>query len=433
MRVEKYNTPKNSFKGFYEITTTVQENTLLNRGLLDIGGCAIPQAIMSNNKDEAIERLTGSGLYFAMSICSPFLMLPFLNKHFLKSNGIVKDFKGLEKHIMQVSKEYLTKDGKYLAEGIRETAIELDKKKKGNGKCHQAFENILKRFKGNEDELKEKLINVHKNVLKYDFLSTAWFGCAVPYIATGLTEKRTHKKGFSAAFDMVGQQNVDDKKYEREKRYKMLTSAMIATVFPLITPKLLMNSITKGGLKKYASLFNYTDGKFLSKAIYALTWALCDYPSSLVSARDKLERRDRAIRNSALFVMFFGGDFAINNLAGRFLDKYTGTKIMLRAEISPNLKGKERIKQFFKDFRLLPRDFSKLDNIMASPEVIHKTRKYGSALYWFSLLSNMALIGFGLPAVLNRMLRNTIKRDNMASQNLYKQQLDKKSFAKMGF
>lgn len=62
MRVEKYNTPKNSFKGFYEITTTVQENTLLNRGLLDIGGCAIPQAIMSNNKDEAIERLTGSGL-----------------------------------------------------------------------------------------------------------------------------------------------------------------------------------------------------------------------------------------------------------------------------------------------------------------------------------------------------------------------------------
>ena len=56
MRVEKYNTPKNSFKGFYEITTTVQENTLLNRGLLDIGGCAIPQAIMSNNKDEAIEK-----------------------------------------------------------------------------------------------------------------------------------------------------------------------------------------------------------------------------------------------------------------------------------------------------------------------------------------------------------------------------------------
>lgn len=31
---------------------------------------------------------------------------------------------------MQVSKEYLTKDGKYLAEGIRETAIELDKRKR---------------------------------------------------------------------------------------------------------------------------------------------------------------------------------------------------------------------------------------------------------------------------------------------------------------
>lgn len=106
---------------------------------------------------------------------------------------------------------------------------------------------------------------------------------------------------------------------------------------------------------------------------------------------------------------------------------------MQRAEISPNLKGKERIKQFFKDFRLLPRDFSKLDNIMASPEVIHKTRKYGSALYWFSLLSNMALIGFGLPAILNRVLRNTTKETIWHLKILYKQQLDKKSFAKMGF
>ena len=49
---------KRPFTGFYDITQKVQENTLLNRGIVDIGGCAIPQAIMSNNKDEAIERFS---------------------------------------------------------------------------------------------------------------------------------------------------------------------------------------------------------------------------------------------------------------------------------------------------------------------------------------------------------------------------------------
>ena len=53
---------KTTFKsgGIYNITAQVQENTVLNRGLLDIGGYAIPQIIMSNNKDEKIERCENS-------------------------------------------------------------------------------------------------------------------------------------------------------------------------------------------------------------------------------------------------------------------------------------------------------------------------------------------------------------------------------------
>lgn len=62
MRVED----KTPFKGvgFYNLTSNVQNNTLLNRGLVDIGGCAIPQALMSNNRDEAIERASMSAFYF---------------------------------------------------------------------------------------------------------------------------------------------------------------------------------------------------------------------------------------------------------------------------------------------------------------------------------------------------------------------------------
>lgn len=457
------NTPvrKPNFNGLYDITTKVQENTLLNRGLIDIGGCAIPQAFMSNNKDEAIERFSMSTLYFFMSIVTPFFMLPFLNKKCLSAANVVKDFKNAEKEIMQVSKKYLTKDADYLVEGIKKTGIRLDASKnvkdakKQNkelnlfkeierlkndgvkGENQKAFDSILDRFKGKEEELRQKLINVHKNVFKYDFLTTAWMWCATPYIATTITEKRTNKKGFSAAFEMVDQNKFDEKKYKADKKRKMLTSALIATVPPLIAPRLIMKSITKpnGALKKYASAFNYTDGMFMSKSIFALMWLLCDYPSQLVGARDKLELRDRAIRGAVLFTMFFGGDFALNNLAGRALDKYAGTMIMERKPYTQNLKGGERVKQFFKDFKLTPRNFSDVNGLKAPAELISKTKKYGAGLYWFSVLSNCALIGFAVPALLNHMLRKSVKKEiaPVQPQSMVVCVLDKKSFAKFGF
>lgn len=450
---------KRPFTGFYDITQKVQENTLLNRGIVDIGGCAIPQAIMSNNKDEAIERFSMSCLYFFMSIVTPFFMLPFLNKKFLSSSGIVENFKGAEKEIMQVSKKYLTQDGKYLVEGIKKKGLRLDAQKivkdaktkninlnvfeemeklekNGTKLEHQkAFGDILERFNGNEDELRDKLINVHKNVFKYDFLTTAWMWCATPYIATGITEKRTHKKGFSAAFDMVDQNKFDEKKYKADKRRKIFTSAMIATIPPLVAPKLIMKSITSknGALKKYASNFNYTDGMFMSKSIFALMWMLCDYPSQLVGSRDKLEMRDRAIRGAVLFTMFFGGDFALNNIIGRSFDKFAGTRIMDRKPDTVNLKGAKKVKQFFKDFKLLPRNFADLGKIDAPLETILKTKKYGTGLYWFALLANCGLIGFAMPAVLNKMLRKSVHKENIAQVKFDNHPLDKKSFAKFGF
>ena len=47
-----------NFKGgLYDATAFIQAHTLLNRGLTNIGGCAIPNAIMSNTKEEALERV----------------------------------------------------------------------------------------------------------------------------------------------------------------------------------------------------------------------------------------------------------------------------------------------------------------------------------------------------------------------------------------
>ena len=245
MRVED----KTPFKGggFYNLTSNVQNNTLLNRGLVDIGGCAIPQALMSNNRDEAIERATMSAFYFSLSFFTPFFLLPLFNKKALFSQGIVKDFSNKEKKIMQVSKKYLTKGADYLVEGIREKGKEL--------KCEKDFENILNRFTDKND-LHKKLSKAHEIVFRNDFLSTAWMWCSVPYIATGITEKRTNKKGFSASFDLTDQSKIDENKYKRDKRNKLITSALIATIPPILAPKYIMRGITGKNnslLKKYAS------------------------------------------------------------------------------------------------------------------------------------------------------------------------------------
>ena len=49
-----------------------------------------------------------------------------------------------------------------------------------------------------------------------------------------------------------------------------------------------------------------------------------------------------------------------------------------------------------------------------SKEIQH-TKTMSAVIYWASLLINMGLIGFGLPAFLNKMLRNDIAKENASS------------------
>ncbi len=131
----------------------------------------------------------------------------------------------------------------------------------------------------------------------------------------------------------------------------------------------------------------------MSKTIYAAIWVLSSFPAKLISARDENERKDRALRDIGLFTMFFGGDFAINNISGRIADKIFGTRI-----IDPKTHN--------------IRNFRTLENIKdLSPEVLAKTKNIGAGLYWFSLIANTALIGFGLPKLLNKFLRYNINKE----------------------
>ena len=397
------------FKGIniYNITAYVQNHTLINRGITTLGGSTVPQCIMSNNKYEAQERALMGGIYFVASYLTPILLIPLYNKHFLKNKGIIKSLDGIEKKIIQVSKKYLTPDGD-LKEGLEKTAKLFDKNS-GTNEHQQAFENIYKRY-DNEEKLKKDLLSVHEKVLMTDFITTGAMWSAIPWIATEFTQHRTKRKDFSAGFELKKDNSKSDKEVKKSKLKKLAWNIG----FSIIPGILFAKTVTKGlsakepnkllqKISKNAQSFDYTSGTNMSKLIYASIWILSSFPAKLISSRDSNERKDRALRDIGLFTMFFGGDFVINNIAGRICDRFLGTRIM-------NNSGKNL--NFFQKFRMSLRNFKTLDEVKDIPsEALKKTKNIGAGLYWFSLLSNTALIGFALPKVLNKFLRHNIEKE----------------------
>jgi len=387
----------------YDVTAYVQAHTLLNRGITTIGGSTIPQCIMSNNKYEAQERATMGIVYLIASYLTPLILLPVYNRHFLRNKGIIKSLKGAEKDIILVSKKYLTPQGD-LKKGLDETAKMLDK---GCGEHKKVFDEIYNRYQ-NSEKLKKDLLNVHEKVLVTDFITTAAMWSAIPWIATEATEKITGRKDFSAGFDLKS----DDTKQKRNKLYKILGNIFFVTVPGILFARTVTKGLNYNGSAKKllayindrAKNFDYTSGTNMSKTIYASIWALSSFPAKIISSRDVNERRDRAFRDIGLFTMFFGGDFLINNILGRTADKIFGTKIMDYGAEKTN---------FWHGFKLKLRDFRSLDLTSGlSPSVLKKTKNIGAAIYWLSLLTNTALIGFGLPKVLNKLLRHNINKEN---------------------
>lgn len=419
MRIKDKDNSTFTSGGFYNLTAQVQENTILNRGLIDIGG-ASAQVIMSNNKDEKIERGVMSCIYFVESFMAPFVLLPFFNKTFLKRNGLVKDFTNNERKIIEVSKKYLTKDADYMLEGIKETAkrIEEEAAKKGlKIDVSGDFKNLLNRFK-DKNVLKDKLLKTHEHILFADFLATACMWCATPWTAMEITKLRTKRSGFSATYEMMNEEQAkaNTEKYESEKRKKLLLSASAAVIPSFVFPKIVTKGFKdKSGVlssivKKYPEHFNYTKGIFPSKGIFAAIWLMCDYPTKLISSRDKYERRDRAIREMSNLVVFFGGDFVFNNILGQLSDKYLNTQIMDRSKLKPNAG-------FFRKLALAPRSFAELKDATNLPEkILKRTKNIGAGMYWTTLIANTLIIGFGVPIFLNMLLKKTVKED-LAKQN----------------
>lgn len=393
----------------YNLSSYIQSNATLNRAMIEVCGVDIPLIVMANNRDERIERAIRGNLFVFTAFVAPLISMPFLNKFFLKKEGLLEHPD--EKHILQISKEYLTKENpEKLKEGIKKTVQELENTKKPKFKdCAKHFDNILKRFPA--EQLRHKLIKVHKNVFLADFLIASICSVTLPWLSNYITEKRTNRKGYVGEFKIAGE-NYTDKMAEKHEKFKALKIGA-SFVLPIIAglgitkglhnamklPEASLGRIGKS-LKKNIAMFDYKDAIYMSKMGYLATMFAGDLPSFILSSRDKHELKMKISVWTVLLGMLFGGDFILNNIAGRAIDKGFGTKLM-------DTKGFEK-SGFFKKCLMHVNSFEKL-NKMA--KVSSATKKAALAMYWGNLALTTIFLGFGLNMVTNRNMKKDVKKD----------------------
>lgn len=407
---------KTNFKGLYKTTSIIQDNTVLNKAILSLIGFQIPFCLSANNKTERRERIVQGSWYMGVAYASPFFLLPFINKRVLLKSGIIDNVKDKGVEIVRVSKEFLNEDASKMVSGIKKTAEKMGKEKGFEGITND-FEKILKKFPDKE-VLRQKLINAHKDIFKYDFIFTsALGGAAMPWISNFYTELTTGRKGYSGEFEMADEKYTDkmSEKHEKYKYQKLGLSFALAILPAFIIPKQLSKAMSKKAnelkglpkfLNKNAKLFDYTDGKFMSLLTYAAIWTFGDFPTYLLATRDKNELEYLAISRSIVGLSFFGGELALSNWLGRTIDKTFKTELMDKEK----LKKSSTLGKIFTPAR-------SLQNIK-DLGLSKKTQKFAIGMYWGLLLLNAALLGYGIPITLNKVLKKKVEKDVAKQKDL---------------
>ncbi len=370
-----------SHRGF---SSFIESRVLINKALVD-ASIDVPMVAMANNPDERRERFSRVLIGWSIGFATPFITLPLTNRLALK--GIAKTYKGFfnkENNIIQISNKNL------------KTA---DATKK-------AIENLAEKYKFSTEDiakngyenLRRKLINSKCAVLAFDYLFTAGsLGC-IGYFNNWMTKRKTGRKGFSAEFNMA-EKSLTDKRAEkfekREKNMKLSFAAILGLLVasPVFIRKALLSNAKTGFLgkiSKNAAKFDYDDGILMRRLPMFLTM-MCAYYGVASASRNNTEMKDNLVRSTVGGGVFFGGDIIIGSILARISDRVLNTKII----------DKNCDKNFINKW--LP-PHKHLKDLQGRDKVI------GTALFWTNMAALSALIGFGVPSILNKMIKNDVEK-----------------------
>jgi len=389
--IHNKNTLEPNFKGnpLVGLATYLDERVLLGKAVLDVTALDAPQIIMANNGQERREKFNKASFSFALGYLSPLVTLPLTNRLGMKYIAkLTKSFTAKDANLIQLSNKYLVN-----AEETKKGIELLSKKLKTD------YKPLLDKVGGDYEVLRKKLINAKNSVLAFDLLFTSASIGSVGFFNNWQTKRKTKQDGYSAEFSMADK-DIVEKRAESYKKKEPLRKATWLGILTALTlsPLLIKKGLTSQNatkfnnyIKKIVPKFDYTDGIFMSRLPFFMS-AIGLYSGITLASRNQTELKDTSIRSTASTIAYFGGDILIGSILGRLSDKYLKTDLM-----------KKDIEKSFLN-KLIPptkrlRDLSPRD------------KKIGAALYWINLAMLSACTGFGVPYLINKMIRHDVQKD----------------------
>lgn len=314
-------------------------------------------------------------------------------KHVAK---LTKNFAAKDSNLIQLSNKYLV-NKEETKNGIELLAQKLS----------TDYKPLLDKVDGDWELLRKKLINAKNSVLAFDLLFTSLSVGCVGFFNNWQTKRKAKQDGYSAEFSMADKDTVE-KRAESFNKKEPLRKAIWLGILALLTasPLLLKKGLTSQQLtkfnnyiKKFAHKFDYTDGIFMSRLVFFICSTFGVQSGVILASRNKTELKDTTTRSTVSTITFFGGDILIGSILGRLSDKYLKTNLM-RTDIEKTFVN-----------NLIPptnrlRDLSPRD------------KKIGAALYWMNLVLLSAGAGFGIPYLINKMIRHDVETDVKAQKDI---------------
>ena len=435
----KTNVPNFKAGPLVNVATYLDERVLLGKAALDVTALDAPQIIMANNGQERREKFNKASFSFALGYLSPLVTLPLTNRlamrHIAKlsksylsnqnnlielSNRYLISKEAIQKGIKELSNKYnfseiLEKYG-YDYEKVRQELLKINDKNlklpkkylSSAQKTKEGIEKYSKKYDFSEllennnydyEKIRKKLINAKNAVLAFDLLFTsASIGC-VGFFNNWQTKRKTKQDGYSAEFSMADKDIVEKRAESYKKKEPLRKAAWLGILTALtLSPILIKKGLTShkvnafnNYIKKIAPRFDYTDGIFMSRLSLLLA-SFGIYSGITLASRNQTELKDTSIRSTVSTITYFGGDILIGSILGRLTDKYLKTNIINKdvenAFVRKLIPPTKRLRD------LCPRD-----------------QKIGAALYWINLALLSVCMGFGIPYLINKMIRHDVEKD----------------------
>jgi len=360
----------------------------LNKAVLDLS-IDVPLVALANNSTERKEKLRRVSIGWTLAFLTPLITLPVTNRLALKYIAkLVKSPISKENRLIRLSNKYLVNSNE-TQKGIES----LSKKYKTD------FSEVIKNANGNYEKIRQKLINAKMSVLSFDYLFTASsLGC-IGFLNNRITKKKTRQDGFSAEFKMADK-DIIEKRAEKYKKTEPARKAAFISVLALLTasPLLVKKGLSTNAknkfadyIKKHASNFDYNDGLFMKRLPFFFV-GIASYLGMTMASRNQTELKDNILRNSAYMGAYFGGDILIGSILANISDKLRKT----------NLLKDDYNKTLFN--RIFP-------PTKPLKELSGKSKKTGSVLFWVNMVALGALAGFGVPYMINKMIKSDVSKD----------------------